>query len=113
MARIPFPSTPLSQSPMVLWAEMARIGLESQMVIGLRVAGMMGLLPHSPAESRRMVREKHDAATESLGAALRAASDGLRGDEVLAAALKPYRRRTRANAQRLTRNASARGAGRR
>ncbi|MFI0395456.1 antibiotic ABC transporter [Paracoccus jiaweipingae] len=113
MARIAFSPVSLSHSPIALWAEMTRIGLESQMVIGLRVAGMMGLLPHSPAESRRMVREKHDAATESLGAALRAASDGLRGDQVLAAALKPYRKRTRANAKRLTRNASARGANRR
>ncbi|MDO5620178.1 MAG: antibiotic ABC transporter [Paracoccus sp. (in: a-proteobacteria)] len=89
----------------VIWAEMARIGLESQMVIGLRVAGMMGFLPHSPAESRRMVREKHDAAGQSLTAVYRAATDGKSVDQIMSAALKPYRRRTRENARRLTQNA--------
>ena len=47
------------------------------------------------------VTEKTDAVRESLSAAFRSAARGARADQVLAAALKPYGRRTRANAKRL------------
>jgi hypothetical protein len=50
-----------------------------------------------------MVMEKTGAARESFGAAFRSAALGSRADEVLAAALKPYGRRTRVNARRLSR----------
>lgn len=91
------------RNPAALWAQMARIGIESQMVIAMRSAGMCGMLPHAKGENLRMVQEKQEAAVEAMGAALRAASRGERPDTVLAAALKPYRRRTKANARRLTR----------
>lgn len=84
-----------------LWADMARMGLESQFVMGMRVAGMMGLMPHAAAENARMVTEKGDAATESIGAALAQVARGARPDQIMAAALKPYGQRTRANALRL------------
>ena len=86
-----------------LWAQVAQIAIESQMVIGLRLAGMMGILPQNSNESQRMVLEKADAASEAMHAALRAASRGERADRVMAAALRPYRRRTRANMRRLSR----------
>ncbi|ABL72530.1 MULTISPECIES: hypothetical protein [Paracoccus] len=90
------------QAPLMLWQQMARMAWESQMVIALRTAGMMGLLRQDAAEPQRMVIEKADAASEALHAALRAAGRGERADRVMAAALRPYRRRTRANVRRLS-----------
>ena len=90
-------------NPASLLAEMARIGIESQMVIAMRSAGMLGMLPHAPGENFRMLQEKQEAAAEAMGAAIRAVSRFEAPDTVLAAALKPYRRRTKANARRLTR----------
>ena len=88
--------------PLLLWQQLARLGWESQMVIAMRMAGMMGLRPQAADEPARMVTEKADAASEALIAALRAAGRGDRADRVMAAALRPYRRRTRANAKRLS-----------
>lgn len=93
----PDPSAPLS-----LWAQMARIGFESQIVIGLRVAGMMGLAAHAPEENVRMVTEKLDAAHESMHASFSAAVRGETADKVMTAALRPYSKRTRANSRRLS-----------
>ena len=87
-----------------LWAQVAQIAIESQMVIGLRLAGMMGILPQNSNESQRMVLEKLDAAQESGTAMFRAVTRGASVDQVMSAALRPYRRRTKANARRLTRS---------
>jgi len=84
-----------------LWGDMMRIGIEAQFVMTLRTAGMMGLLPHGKNENTLMFTEKNDAVRESFGAAFRSAARGARADQILAAALKPYGRRTRANAKRL------------
>ena len=93
------------RTPMLLWQQMAQMALEAQMVIVLRTAGMMGVMRQDLAEPQRMVLEKADAASEAMHAALRAASRGERADRVMAAALRPYRRRTRANMRRLSRKA--------
>lgn len=90
------------QTPFLLWQQMARLGWDAQMVIALRTAGMMGFVPQDAAEPSRMVQEKADAASEAMQAALRAASRGERADRVMAAAIRPYRRRTRANVRRLS-----------
>lgn len=90
------------QAPLLLWQQMAHMAWESQMVIALRTAGMMGILRQDASEPQRMVVEKADAATEALHAALRAAGRGARADRVMAAALRPYRKRTRANVRRLS-----------
>jgi hypothetical protein len=63
---------------------------------------MLGLVKQDSDESTRMVIEKADAASEAVHAALRAAGRGQRADQVMAAALRPYRRRTKANVKRLT-----------
>ncbi|WP_227493512.1 MULTISPECIES: antibiotic ABC transporter [Paracoccus] len=86
-----------------LWQQMARMTWEAQMVIALRTAGLMGMVPQDASEPQRMVMEKANAASEALHAALRAAGRGERADRVMAAALLPYRRRTRANMRRLSR----------
>ncbi|MFV0303651.1 MAG: antibiotic ABC transporter [Paracoccus sp. (in: a-proteobacteria)] len=85
-----------------LWGQMARIAIESQVVIGMRILGMMGVTDQSPGEPFRMVAEKQAAATESLFAMTRAASRGATAERVMSAALRPYGRRTRANSRRLT-----------
>ncbi len=91
------------RAPVLLWQQMAQIAWESQMVIAMRTAGMMGVLRQDLAEPQRMVTEKADASFEALLATLRAAGNGQRADRVMAAALRPYRRRTRANMRRLSR----------
>ncbi|MEZ5725851.1 MAG: antibiotic ABC transporter [Paracoccaceae bacterium] len=89
-----------------LWAQVAQIAIESQMVIGLRMAGMMGLLPQHHNEPHRMVQEKLDAAQESGKAMFRAVTRGAPAEKVMAAALRPYGRRTRANARRLSKSST-------
>ena len=91
------------QNMWTLWTQMARIGVESQVVIGMRTAAMMGLLPQAQGETARMVNEKQDAAAQSMKLALRAAGKGAAADQILSAALRPYGRRTTANVRRLTR----------
>ena len=86
---------------MKLLGDVMRMGIEAQFIMTLRTAGMMGMLPHGKDENRLMVTEKTDAVRESFSAAFRSAARGARADQVLAAALKPYGRRTRANAKRL------------
>jgi hypothetical protein len=93
------------QTPLLLWRECAHIAWESHVVIALRTAGLMGVLRQDMTEPARMVIEKTDAATEAIHAALSAASRGQRADRIMAAALRPYRRRTRANLRRLSRKA--------
>ncbi|MTD98699.1 antibiotic ABC transporter [Paracoccus sp. YIM 132242] len=96
-----FPMMP--KNPVRLWTQFARIAIESQMVIGLRTAGMMGIMAQAPGEPFVMVAEKQAAATESLFAMARAASRGHSAERVMAAALRPYGKRTRANSRRLGR----------
>ena len=88
---------------MRLWSDFCRMGFEAQYVMAVRMAGLCGMMPQRRGENFRMVAEKGDAARESVGAALRSAATGARADEILAAALKPYGRRTRANVRRLSR----------
>ncbi|MFD1795438.1 antibiotic ABC transporter [Paracoccus aurantiacus] len=92
-----------------LWVQVAQIAIESQMVIGMRLAGMMGFLPQHKNESHRMVQEKFDAAQEAGSAMMTAMTRGASPDQVMAAALRPYGRRTKANARRLTRASVKRG----
>ncbi|WCR11795.1 antibiotic ABC transporter [Paracoccus stylophorae] len=91
-------------APYRVWAQMARIAFDSQMVIGFRMAGMMGMMAQSPGEPFRMIAEKQAAASESLFATVQAAGRGVRADRVVSAALRPYGKRTRANSRRLSRS---------
>lgn len=88
-------------APWRIAVELARIGLESQTVIALRMAGLMGLWPTDTAELGRMVAEKPRVAAQALGAASRAAQGGAAPDAVVSAALRPIQRRTAANLRRL------------
>lgn len=95
------PTLPAAQSRLMV--QFARMAIESQMIIGLRMAGMMGLTAQAPGEPFRMVAEKHAAASESLFAMASAAGKGASAERVMAAALRPYGKRTRANSRRLGR----------
>lgn len=86
-----------------LWAQMARMGFEAQLVIGMRVAGMMGLANQPVTEPLRMVAEKQHAATEAMQALIVGAARGDSPDTLFSAAMTPYSRRTRANTRRLAR----------
>ncbi|MGP3697395.1 antifreeze protein [Rhodobacter sp. NSM] len=92
-------------SLMTLYWQTGLMVSEAQTVMALRTLGMMGVLTPHPLENQRMVTEKGLAFAQAAQAATSAAMQGKRPDEVAAAALKPIRRRTRANAARLTRAA--------
>jgi hypothetical protein len=76
------------------------LGLESNRVIGLRLAKLMRGGKAAQREARRMVREKMIAAAKA-GTSLMA---GASGDKIVA----QYRRKVAANAKRLSRNRSRR-----
>ena len=86
--------------------EAGRILAESQLVIGLRLAGLAGVWPMGQAETGRMVVEKLAASLQSGEAAMRAGLGGGSLPQIALAAMKPVGRRTRANARRLTRKAT-------
>lgn len=88
----------------------AQMIAEANFVIALRMWGMLGAWRMAPGEYRRMGTEKIAAAQESGRAVARALTSGATPAEMTSAALAPVRRRTRANAARLTRSA-ARGQG--
>ncbi|MCZ0962601.1 antibiotic ABC transporter [Paracoccus benzoatiresistens] len=93
----------MPRNPVRLWTQFARMAIEAQMVIGLRTAGMMGIMAQAPGEPFVMVAEKQAAATESLFAMAQAAAKGHSAERVMTAALRPYGKRTRANSRRLGR----------
>lgn len=83
--------------------------MEAQMVIALRMLGLAGILPAAPGENMRMVTEKAQAAQEAGFAMARAIGAGADPGRIALAGLKPVRRRTRANAKRLSKAAGGGG----
>jgi hypothetical protein len=76
---------------------------EAQMVIGMRMMGMMGLWRVPPSEHGRMSSEKVAAFGQAAMASSRAMMAGKSPSLVAEAALKPIRRKTAANVKRLAR----------
>lgn len=76
---------------------------EAQMVIGMRMLGMMSLWRVLPSENARMSSEKVSAMGEAAVASSKAILAGKPPALVAEAALKPIRRRTAANVKRLGR----------
>ncbi len=96
--------------PMMTPAQMISLSLrtgmmlaEAQMVIGMRMMGMMGLWRVTPSENARMSSEKVTAAREAAVAASQAIMAGKPPSFIAEAALKPIRRRTASNVKRLAR----------
>ena len=85
-----------------LWFNSARMLAEAQIVIGLRLAGMMFPGPKSDSELKRMTSEKLPAFIRAGGDAATAMMLGQSPDRIAAAALKPIAQRTRSNVRRLS-----------
>lgn len=82
--------------------QMMHLTMETQAVITMRLLGMAGFWPVSRTETQRMWAEKPGAFVESGGAAVMAAMQGKRPDQIADAAIRPLRRKTRANTRRLS-----------
>ena len=98
-------------NPFDIWrasVEATRIAAESQLVIGLRLAGLAGFWPMGQAETGRMLSEKLAAGLQAGEAALRAGLAGGSLPQIALAAMHPVGRKSRANARRLTRKAGKR-----
>ena len=80
----------------------ARIMVEAQTVIGLRLMGMAGVLPSASNENARMVTEKQAAFARAGLDASRAMAMGAGPVGAWSAALRPIGRTTRANSRRLS-----------
>lgn len=83
--------------------EMFHLASEAQSIVAMRFLGMSGLWNVKPTENARMVAEKPAAFARSAGEAMKAAMDGRRPDQVVAAAVRPLRNKTKANVARLSR----------
>ncbi|NPD15970.1 antifreeze protein [Xinfangfangia sp. D13-10-4-6] len=102
-----FPFMPPSPSQMMRLGLRSSVMLaEAQAVIAMRMAGMMGIWPVSPDENARMISEKLAALQEAHVAVMTAAMKGASPTAMAEAALRPVRRRTKANAARLARQIS-------
>ena len=84
-------------------SDLAMLAWETQLVMTMRLMGMAGFWSVVPTESDRMMSEKAPAFAEAIRAATGAAMSGCRPDEVAVAWARPLRKRTRANARRLSR----------
>lgn len=82
--------------------EMTQMMAEANAVIAMRTLGMAGLWSVTPSEDKRMVSEKVEAMSRSVNDATKSMMKGESADQITAAALKPLRQKTRANAKRLT-----------
>jgi len=89
--------------PLVLGFQVARIGVEAQSVIAMRLAGMAGLWDTPPGEMSRMVTEKAQAAFQASEAATRATLAGQGPVRAFQAGMQEIGRHTAANVQRLGR----------
>ena len=80
----------------------ARMMLEAQTVIGLRMMGMAGLVTARPDENIRMITEKQAAFAKAAMAGATALMTGGTMAQAYGRALTPIGRTTRANAKRLS-----------
>lgn len=96
--------TAFSATPMDYWAVSLQVGYviaETQAVVTMRLLGMAGIWSVTPAEDARMISEKVYALTKATTDASKAVMRGGAPDEIAAAAIRPIRQKTRANARRL------------
>ncbi|MEM9476287.1 MAG: antifreeze protein [Pseudomonadota bacterium] len=82
--------------------EATRLAIEAQTVVALRLWGMAGIWSIRPTEPVRMFTEKPAAFVEAAAVASHAMLKGRSPDQVARAAMRPLRRKTRANVRRLS-----------
>lgn len=83
------------------WIEAARFGADVQRVMALRMRRLTSGGPLAAIEAQNMVSEKVAAFSEAQGAIMSALATGKSLEAAFAKAYGPYRRRVRANRQRL------------
>ncbi|MBC7146965.1 MAG: hypothetical protein H5U24_16415 [Thioclava marina] len=83
--------------------EAARIGVEAQAVIAMRLAGMAGLWDVPMHETFQMLHEKPVAVAEATEAAAWAILKGHSADRAISASMSEIGRHTSANLARLSR----------
>ncbi len=83
--------------------ELWHLGAETHAVMAMRMMGMGGLWSVDLEENSRMVLEKPVSFAAATTAAVAAASEGKRPDQVWSAAVEPLRSKTNSNAKRLGR----------
>ena len=99
-------------NPFAWWANAMEVGYvmaEAQAVIAMRMMGMAGVWSVTPAEDARMISEKVHALTKAGTDATRVALSGGGPEAVAAAAIRPIRQKTRANARRLSKRGFRKG----
>ncbi len=94
------PTTPFDLSNIVLPS--LDLLFESQMVMSMRMAGMMGLWPVGMDEPHRMIAEKGPALMGAATDAQAAAWAGQPFDEIMIAAITPLTGTARDNRMRLS-----------
>ena len=87
---------------MTLNANLAKLMIDTQAVMTLRLLGMAGALPQTRGENARMVNEKGPAMAKAYQAATKAAFAGGTPDQILSAAMVPVSKKVSANRKRLT-----------
>jgi hypothetical protein len=87
---------------------MARLGLEAQTVMAIRIAGLAGLMVLPPGEAMRMVQEKGPAFSDAWMKGAVALASGAGVPAAMGLALKPLHRKAQANRKRLTRSGKRR-----
>jgi len=87
--------------PISLAFDLARLGFESWMVIGMRTAKLAMGGPAATLEAQRMVAEKMAAMLEGQAAAGMAIATGSTKAAIARKAIAPYRRRVKENRRRL------------
>ena len=95
-----------SVTPLDLWMlglTSATIAVEANMVVAMRIMGLMGGWTLPAGERTRMMAEKQAAMTEAGLGAASAVARGASPVAVARAAAAPVRRRTKANVKRLAR----------
>lgn len=98
-----FPFLPLPHELLRTGFQFSLLMAETQAVMAYRIMGMAGMWPVTSGENRRMIQEKGPAFAEAMAASAMAAAKGQRPDQVVAAAIRPLRRKTRSNSRRLSR----------
>jgi hypothetical protein len=89
--------------PLGLAFDLARLGFEASIVVGLRAAKMAAGGPAAVLEAQRMTAEKTAALLEAQAVGGMALATGSSVRVATSKGMSPYRRRVKANRRRLTR----------
>ena len=87
---------------MAMNTKIAKLMIDTQAVMALRLMGMAGALPARSDENNRMVVEKGPAFAKAMTEVTAAAIAGKRPDQIMSAGIKPLQVKVSSNRKRLT-----------